>query len=321
MAKDYYEILEINKSATDEEIKKAYRKLALKYHPDKNKDKGAEEKFKEVAEAYEVLSNKEKRETYDKYGNANYTEQQSSRPNHQQHFYTYQGDGRSTFRDFFGTDDIFSAFNQFSSFDFPQMNPQFNSFPSKKFCDDSYMKQDPPIQYELFVSLEHIYKGGIKKYKINKNNFLGNGQVVKEEKILNIEIKPGWKAGTTITFPKEGDKRPNIIPADIIFVLRDQPHKLFTRVGNDIEYTASISLKESLCCSLILDVPTLGGEIKKIDFSHEVITPYTTKVIPNLGLPSHKDPKTFGSMKISFKIRFPSTLSLDVRNQLMALLP
>lgn len=68
MGKNYYQILGIQKSANDDEIKKAYRKLALKYHPDKNKAPGAEEKFKEVAEAYEVLSDKSKREIYDKYG-------------------------------------------------------------------------------------------------------------------------------------------------------------------------------------------------------------------------------------------------------------
>lgn len=68
MAKDYYRTLGLAKTATIEEIKKAYKKLALRYHPDKNKNAGAEEKFKEIAEAYEVLSDKQKRETYDKYG-------------------------------------------------------------------------------------------------------------------------------------------------------------------------------------------------------------------------------------------------------------
>lgn len=68
MGKDYYKTLGIIKGATDEDIKKAYRKLALKFHPDKNKAAGAEEKFKEVAEAYEVLSDKKKRDVYDRYG-------------------------------------------------------------------------------------------------------------------------------------------------------------------------------------------------------------------------------------------------------------
>lgn len=70
MAKDYYKTLGIQKGASDEDIKKAYRKLALKFHPDKNKAADAEEKFKEIAEAYEVLSDKKKRDVYDKYGEA-----------------------------------------------------------------------------------------------------------------------------------------------------------------------------------------------------------------------------------------------------------
>ena len=68
MGKDYYKTLGIQKGATDEDVKKAYRKLALKYHPDKNKAAGSEEKFKEIAEAYEVLSDKKKRDVYDRYG-------------------------------------------------------------------------------------------------------------------------------------------------------------------------------------------------------------------------------------------------------------
>lgn len=68
MGKDYYRVLGLTKTATDDEIKKAYRKLALRYHPDKNKAAGAEDKFKEIAEAYEVLSDKKKRDIYDKYG-------------------------------------------------------------------------------------------------------------------------------------------------------------------------------------------------------------------------------------------------------------
>ena len=68
MGKDFYKILGIQRGATEEEVKKAYRKMALKFHPDKNKSAGAEEKFKEIAEAYEVLSDKKKRDIYDKYG-------------------------------------------------------------------------------------------------------------------------------------------------------------------------------------------------------------------------------------------------------------
>lgn len=111
MGKDYYKILGISKSATDDEIKKAYRKLALKFHPDKNKNAGAEEMFKNVAEAYEVLSDKKKREIYDQYGEEGLKGNQGGHGGgggggHNNHggtyTYSFHGDPRATFAQFFG---------------------------------------------------------------------------------------------------------------------------------------------------------------------------------------------------------------------------
>ncbi len=110
MGKDYYKILGISKGATDDEIKKAYRKLALKYHPDKNKAPTAEEQFKLVAEAYEVLSDKKKRDIYDQYGEEGLKGSAGGggggghgHSGQGQNFtYTYHGDPRATFSQFFG---------------------------------------------------------------------------------------------------------------------------------------------------------------------------------------------------------------------------
>jgi DnaJ-class molecular chaperone len=117
MGKDYYHILGLSKSATDDEIKKAYRKLALKYHPDKNKSPEAEEKFKLLAEAYEVLSDKKKRDIYDQFGEEGLKGGGGgsgggfggggSGP----HFtYSFHGDPRQTFAQFFGTENPFEMF-------------------------------------------------------------------------------------------------------------------------------------------------------------------------------------------------------------------
>ena len=116
MGKDYYSILGISKNASDDEIKKAYRKLALKFHPDKNKSPEAEEKFKLIAEAYEVLSDKKKRDIYDQFGEEGL--QGGGSNNHGgysngsgPHFtYTFHGDPRATFAQFFGTDNPFEMF-------------------------------------------------------------------------------------------------------------------------------------------------------------------------------------------------------------------
>lgn len=106
MGKDFYKILGIQKGASDEDIKKAYRKLALKYHPDKNKSAGAEERFKEIAEAYEVLSDKKKRDIYDQFGEEGLHgggPGSAGGPEGGQSFsYEFHGDPRATFAQFFG---------------------------------------------------------------------------------------------------------------------------------------------------------------------------------------------------------------------------
>ena len=106
-------------------------------------------------------------------------------------------------------------------------------------------RQDPPIQYDLQVSLEEVYQGATKKMKITRKVLNPDGRSTKpEDKVLTIDIKPGWKAGTKITFPREGDQRPNAIPADIIFVIKDKPHSTFVRDGSDLKYNAKISLRD-----------------------------------------------------------------------------
>ncbi|THD24909.1 DnaJ subfamily B member 4 [Fasciola hepatica] len=112
MGRDFYKVLGINKGADLDEIKKAYRKMALRYHPDKNKSPNAAEKFKEIAEAYEILSDPKKREIYDKFGEEGLKGGATSSEGGGPGFtYTFHGDPRETFRMFFGTDDPTSMFN------------------------------------------------------------------------------------------------------------------------------------------------------------------------------------------------------------------
>merc|ERR1712079_250389 len=120
MGKDYYSILGVKKGASDEELKRAYRKLALKYHPDKNKAAGAEEKFKEIGEAYDVLSDPKKKQVYDQFGEEGLkgSGNGGGGPGGHSHpgfsdggfTYTYHGDPRATFSQFFGTSNPFEMF-------------------------------------------------------------------------------------------------------------------------------------------------------------------------------------------------------------------
>uniref|UniRef100_A0A182RF61 DnaJ_C domain-containing protein n=1 Tax=Anopheles funestus TaxID=62324 RepID=A0A182RF61_ANOFN len=148
--------------------------------------------------------------------------------------------------------------------------------------------QDPPIEHDLYVSLEDVNAGCQKKMKISKMVMGQDGSARKEEKILSINVKPGWKAGTKITFPREGDQIPGKVPADIVFIIRDKPHSHFKREGSDIKYTAKVSLREALC-GTVVSVPTLSGETLTITTIGEVIKPHTVKRLQHRGYPSRKN--------------------------------
>ena len=98
---------------------------------------------------------------------------------------------------------------------------------------------------DLPVSLEDINSGGTKKMKITRRILAHDGRSYRqEEKVLQVDIRPGWKAGTKVTFPKEGDQTPDKIAADVVFVIRDRPHERFKRDGADLRCTEKITLKE-----------------------------------------------------------------------------
>lgn len=344
MGKDFYKILGISRNANDDEIKKAYRKLALKYHPDKNKTPEAEERFKEIAEGYEILSDKKKRDIYDQYGEeglkGGIPGTQGGDQDGGSRAYQFHGDPRATFAQFFGSSDPFGIF--FSSSDPSRMfGDSQNIFMATGNDDDIYsqmggggafrsqsfnaqpnrkrQQQDPPIEHNLYVSLEEVDKGCVKKMKISRMS-MASGQQRKEEKVLNITVKPGWKAGTKITFQKEGDQTPGKVPADIIFIIRDKPHPLFKREGSDIKYNAQISLKQALC-GTVVQVSTLQGDRITVNSQGEIIKPNTVKRIPGRGLPFPKEPTRRGDLLVAFDIKFPDTLPSGTKDLLSDILP
>ena len=268
-SKDYYQVLGLKKCATEDELKKAYRKMALKYHPDKNKSPGAEEKFKEVAEAYEILSDPKKRDMYDKYGADGLKGSASRSPGGGSSFsYAFHGNPHDTFRMFFGDEDPFANLFEFGgrhdtghgpgntvfTLHNDMMDMDHDPFSGFGFgghtsrtghSSPAAKRQDPPVVFDLKVSLEDIYKGTTKRMKITRKVLNPDGRTARSEnKVLTVDIKPGWKEGTKITFPKEGDQKPNMIPADIVFVIKDKLHQTFIRSGSDVKYKAKLGLRE-----------------------------------------------------------------------------
>ena len=254
MVQDYYQILGVARDARDEEIKNVYRKLALIYHPDKNPSAGAEEKFKQIRNAYDVLSDPQKRRMYDSHGAGGIAN---------------SGQGGQ--------------------------------------------EQDKPIEKDLWVSLEEIAKGAEKKMKISRKVFHIDGGFTIEEKVLKINIKPGWKSGTKVTFHKEGDRVPGRIPADIVFIIKDKPHPVFIRDDNNIVWTCKIPLYLAIE-GCLLNVPTLEGKRFQFDIPNEILKPTTTKRFHGHGLPFSKEPHRRGDLIVNFEVLFPDQLSRASKN-------
>lgn len=214
-------------------------------------------------------------------------------------FSTSRFTSRSTGFKHFGDDD----------FDFPSPDPYKKQQPV----------QDPPIETPIQVSLEELATGCTKRLKISRQ-VLSGGVVSREEKILSIDIKPGWKAGTKITFEQHGDQKPGVIPADIIFVVRDKDHQYFKRdPDNNLLYTAKVGLRDALV-GCLLHIPTIDGRVLTIQLN-EVIQPGTQKRIPGEGLPLPKCPGQRGDMIVTFDVEFPTNLSMQQRQELANIVP
>ncbi|XP_030635690.1 dnaJ homolog subfamily B member 1b isoform X2 [Chanos chanos] len=332
MGKDYYSILGIQKGASEDEIKKAYRKQALKYHPDKNKSPNAEDKFKEIAEAYDVLSDPKKKDIYDRFGEEGIPGGGGG-TNGANFSYTFQGDPHAMFSEFFGGRNPFDSFfgrggdedmdvdDPFSAFGMGGMGGFPRSFNVRGGHGGRVEKrQDPPVTYDLKVSLEEVFSGCTKKMKISRKRLNPDGRTTRsEDKILTVEVKKGWKEGTKITFPKEGDETPTNIPADVVFVVKDKPHPVYRRDGSDIIYPAKITLREALC-GCTVKAPTLDGRSVTMA-TQDIVRPGMKRRLTGEGLPLPKCPDRRGDLVVEFEVKFPDKLSQSARETIAKVLP
>lgn len=302
MGFDYYGILGVKRSCTQHEVKKAYRRLALKYNPEKHdNDENMKRIFALIGEAYEVLVNHRNRAVYDQYGEEG-LKKGIPGPTEYIHPYTYHGEPLRTFHEFFGTSNPYADLLDY----YENPPPMFDSPIGK-----GYKEKDATITRPLALSLEEVYKGGLKKMKIQRLVFTDetHSELKLREKVLSIPIKPGIYPNTEVRFKEEGDQGPTRIPADVIFVTEDRPHDSFVRSGlSDLVMVTPISLEEALC-GLTITVNTLDGRILRIKID-DVITPTYEKIIEDEGLPVLKCPKRAkGNLILRFQIEFPEYLS------------
>ncbi|XP_042496559.1 dnaJ homolog subfamily B member 4-like [Macadamia integrifolia] len=315
MGVDYYNILKVNRNATDEDLKKAYKRLAMKWHPDKNPDvkkREAEAKFKQISEAYDVLSDPQKRQIYDAYGEEalkdNILPPTSGGATN---FRFHPRDAEDIFAEFFGSSDGFGGglgrtfgetFNRYSRADSAGQ-------PNRKI---------PPVEKNLAFSLEELYSGSKRKMKISRTVVDAYGKPTTVEEILIIDIKPGWKKGTKITFPEKGNQDPGTIAGDLIFLVDEKPHAVYTRDGNDLLVNQKISLLDALA-GKTLNLTMLDGRQLTIPVTN-IVKPGDEMVIENEGMPISKEPGKKGNLTIKFDVKFPSRLTTEQKSDLRRVL-
>ncbi|QIW98387.1 hypothetical protein AMS68_003905 [Peltaster fructicola] len=352
-----YDRLGIPATATADEIKKAYRKNALKNHPDKN-PAGAE-KFKEASEAYEILSDPEKRKNYDNYGFDFITGKAGPPPmggdagdnpfasagggmpggfggfggapggGRTFHFST-GGPGRGGAGGFGFSDpkDVFAEFFRSSAGgdedDLAGLfgGGGFGGRPSGR-GGFSNRRREPEVETTvvekpLLVSLEDIFTGTNKKLKVQRKTYdQQTGKQSVEDKILSVPIKPGLKAGSKIKYPNMGDQVEGGVQ-DLHFLVKEKPHPLFTRDNDDIRATVEVDLKEALT-GWSKTVTTIDK--KQLNVSHSGPTPPTWQErFPGMGMPKSKTPSQRGDFIVGIKIKFPTSLTADQKQQLKQIL-
>lgn len=325
MGVDYYNILKVNRNASEEDLRKSYRRLAMIWHPDKNPiNKGeAEAKFKQISEAYDVLSDPQKRQIYDLYGEEALKSGQvpSSSGRQQHHHPNSNPNPNPNFRfNPRNADDIYAELFGGSDGGGGGRNRVYKDgfFRTSNGDFGSSSRKAPPVENLLPCSLEELYKGAKKKMKISRMIADATGKIRTVEEILTIEIKPGWKKGTKITFPEKGNQEPSVIAADLIFVIDEKPHSVYTRDGNDLVINQEILLLESLT-GKTLELTTLDGRNITIPLT-EIIKPGSEFVVPNEGMPISKEPRKKGNLRIKMDVKYPSRLTTEQKSELKRVL-
>ena len=344
----YYDLLGVKPNCSADDLKKAYRKLALKFHPDKNPNEG--ERFKAISQAYEVLSNDEKRRLYDMGGEKAMKE---------------GGVGGSS-----SPMDIFDMFNMRGG------GRQRDHGPRK----------GKDMHFSLSVTLEELYNGSTRKLKVNRKELCdtckgsgtktpgvgpetcsscrgsgvtvrierlgssfvqqiqtmcpdcsGSGEkisakdrckscdgnkVTKSSKVLEVHVDKGMLDNQKICYSGEADQDPSYEPGDIVVILEQKDHETFKRAkATDLMLNLKINLTEALC-GFHKTITTLDNRTLVISvFPGEVIKHGTVKCVPGEGMPTYKNPFEKGKLIIQFSVDFPEKLDPASIPQLETLLP
>lgn len=342
----YYELLGVDKDASTNEIKKAFRKAAVLHHPDKG---GDEEKFKEINKAYEVLSDPEKREIYNQYGEEGLENGGGGHPGGMADIFDMFGGGMGgrrgpkgprrgedvSFETKVTLEQLYGGHNKSLKLTRKVLCPSCDG----KGGDASMIQECRECDgHGVRIQIRQIGPGMVQQMQSTCSKCNGEGKilperakcknckgnkVVKQKEVIDLHISPGMMNGEKIKFQNKADEAPNTVPGDIVVVLTEEPHPYFTRKNNDLILEKKISLVEALC-GFEFSIKHLDGRVLRIKSENSaIVKPGDIKVIESEGMPIHRNPHIKGNLYIKFTVVFPETrdLSDNAKSALRNILP
>ncbi|KAJ2002410.1 DnaJ-like protein xdj1 [Coemansia thaxteri] len=323
--RSYYTVLGVEATATDAEIKRAYRTLAMKFHPDKNPE--GVEMFKEISHAYETLSDPQRRAAYDQYGESGAMPEGPSM--------------EEMFGGMFGSGHAGRG---------PSRKPRAELHPLNVTLEDLFRGRKMRMKLERSIPCSHCKGLGGKKSvmkscvacgglghsntlrQMGPGLFLpqrvvcqscqGAGKVIPEKlrckrckgscvkteaDAVEIKIEPGMSDGQRIVLKGKGDQAPGEDAQDLVFVLEQKKHSVFFRAGDDLVAEAEIDLAEALCGFSRVMLKDLKGGPLLVTYKAGVLRPGDVLCLPNEGMPREKRPKDRGDLLVKLHIKFPES--------------
>ena len=326
--KDYYEILEIDRTCSQEDISEAYRNLSLYYHPSKATPENQEVyelHFQKLAEAYEVLSDPTKKGIYDIYGSEGLRTGIADKHGNVKGAYKFLNNGYEIFEKYMGSSNPFTLIR-----DHEKISEEIPSVFGSAFGGQNKKKEEKlrPIKIKLECTLEELYNGCVKTIKYKKHNINYDLRTTSEVEVSqDVEIFRGYDDKTVITYKNKGNDSPGAESSDLIIYIKELPHQTFRRINkNDLLYIQEIPLVKALNSEPVC-LYTLDGRRLAISID-EIISPATVKMIPGEGMPIYDkdlskcrgDKIKKGDLYIKFNIIFPEYIEPNKKRRIISLL-
>jgi DnaJ family protein A protein 2 len=337
--KDFYFVIGVERTATDTEIQQAYRKLATRFHPDRfvgdpSASKEAEDKFKEIGEAYDVLKDKQKRSIYDKYGEEGLNGNRGGGFSDIFRQFGFGGgdpsDGVHKGKDItrglpVALDELYNTVERVIKVTRSRLCKACDGVGASK--RDAVTKCNTCHGQGVVLQTRKVGPGFVQQFQTHCPDCKGKGEkvdpefickpcngkrVVEEQSSLNIYIDKGMKDGQKITFDGQADEQPGIQPGSIVFVLQQKPHAVFERDGINLFMKKRIPLVSALTgCEFV--VTHLDGRFLHVSTEPgDVVRPGSFKMIEREGMPTYRDPFNKGHLYIQFEVEFPESFSEQI---------